>query len=514
MPRRQLSGRPAGTARIDSELGALRARLELPESWSPEVLAEVEEAARSPRLPSYDATDLPLFTLDPPDSRDLDQAMHLERRGSGYRVYYAIADVGAFVRPGGAIDAEARRRVETLYFPDLRVPLHPPQLSEGAASLLPDQDVPALLWQLDLDVDGALVCTDLRRALVRSRRRLDYAGVQRDIDEGLADKALALLGIIGPLREEREADRGGVSLPLPEQEIEPVDGGYALSYRAPRPSDGWNAQISLLTGMAAAEMMLDAGIGLLRTLPGAPAAAYARLRRTATALGVDWPADLPYPKLIRSLNPGRPAHAAFLNECTGLLRGAGYTAFDDVAAATARGAGAATGADVGLGTVVGADVEAAAEAARRSALGHAAVAAPYAHCTAPLRRLADRFAGEVCAAVAAGDPVPDWLREALPKIPKLMETGDRRAHEVERVCVDLVEAELLRGREGEVFDGVVVDVDERKPQSGTVQLHTPAVRARLTDDRPDAHPLPLGTRLRVRLTSADPAKPAISFAPA
>ncbi|MHA6759597.1 RNB domain-containing ribonuclease [Streptacidiphilus sp. PAMC 29251] len=481
MPRRLLSVRTAGTARIDSELAGLRARLELPESWSPEVLAEVGEATRAVRLPAYDATELPLFTIDPPDSLDLDQAMHLERRGSGYRVYYAIADVGAFVRPGGAIDTEARRRVETLYFPDLRVPLHPPQFSEGAASLLPGQDVPALLWQLDLDVDGALICTDLRRALVRSRRKLEYAGVQRAIDEGTADEALALLGTIGPLREEREADRGGVSLPIPEQEIELEGGGYTLSYRAPRPADSWNAQISLLTGMAAAEMMLDAGIGLLRTLPAAPDSAYARLRRTATALGVDWPDALPYPQLIRSLNPGRPAHAAFLNECTGLLRGAAYTAFDGEVPSDPR---------------------------------HAAVASLYAHCTAPLRRLADRFAGEVCAAVASGDPVPEWVREALPEIPKLMETGDRRAHEVERACVDLVEAELLRGREGEVFDGVVVDVDERKPQSGTVQLHAPAVRARLTDDRPDAVPLPLGTRLRVRLTIADPTKPIIRFAPA
>jgi exoribonuclease R len=481
MPRRHLNLRTAGTARIDSELTELRARMELPDGWAPEVLAEVERAVRAPVLPAEDATALPLFTVDPPDSRDLDQAMHLERRGSGFRVHYAIADVGAFVRPGGAIDAEARRRVETLYFPDLRVPLHPPQLSESAASLLPGQDAPALLWQLDLDADGVLICTDLRRALVRSRRKLDYAGVQRAIDSGTADEALALLGVIGPLREEREQDRGGINLPIPEQEIEPVDGGYALSYRAPRPADGWNAQISLLTGMAAAEMMLDGRVGLLRTLPAAPQSAHDRLHRTAAALGVDWPADLPYPQLIRSLNPALPAHAAFLNECTGLLRGAAYTAFD----------GSAPSEPI-----------------------HAAVAAPYAHCTAPLRRLADRFAGEVCAALAAGEPVPDWVRTALPEIPKLMETGDRRAHEVERASVDLVEAELLRGREGEVFDGVVVDVDERKQLTGTVQLRDPAVRARLSDDRPGAVALPLGTPVRVRLTVVEPGSGTVRFAPA
>jgi len=478
MPRRHLSVR---TSVLATELAALRTRLEIPEGWSEDVLAEAEQAARAPRLPAYDATALPLFTIDPPDSRDLDQAMHLERRGSGYRVHYAIADVGAFVRPGGAVDTEARRRVETLYFPDGRVPLHPPQLSEDAASLLPGQDVPALLWQLDLDADGALERTGLRRALVRSRRKLDYSGVQHAIDASTADPALALLGVIGPLREQQERDRGGISLPLPDQEVEEVRGGYALAYRAPRPADGWNAQISLLTGMAAAALMLDAGIGLLRTMPAAPPAAYARLRRVAQALDVPWPPDLPYAQLLRTLDPGLPAHAAFLNECTALLRGAGYTAFD--------------------GSVP-------------PDPGHAAVAAPYTHCTAPLRRLADRFTGETCVALAEGRPVPEWVRTALPLLPKLMDTGDRRAHQVERECVDLVEAHLLRGREGELFDGVVVDVDERRPLTGTVQLRRPAVRARITDDRPDAPPLPLGTRIRVRLTRADTATPTVRFAPA
>ena len=87
-------------------------------------------------------------TVDPPGSRDLDQAMHLSRRNSGYRVRYAIADVASFVRPGGAIDQEAIRRVETLYSPDTRTPLHPPVLSEGAASLLPGQTRPALIWTI------------------------------------------------------------------------------------------------------------------------------------------------------------------------------------------------------------------------------------------------------------------------------------------------------------------------------------------------------------------------------
>ncbi|MDQ3294181.1 MAG: RNB domain-containing ribonuclease, partial [Actinomycetota bacterium] len=79
-----------------------------------------------------DRRDLPLVTLDPVGSRDLDQAFALEPRGSGWTVWYAIADVGAVVVPGGPIDVEARQRGVTLYLPDGRAPLHPPTLSEGS----------------------------------------------------------------------------------------------------------------------------------------------------------------------------------------------------------------------------------------------------------------------------------------------------------------------------------------------------------------------------------------------
>ncbi len=484
MPRRKLSVKAADSARINAELAELRTRLEIHTEWPDEVLAEAEEAAGAPRLPEYDATELALFTIDPPGSRDLDQAMHLAHRpGGGYRVHYAIADVAAFVRPGGAIDTEARRRVQTLYFPDRRIPLHPARLSEDAASLLPGETRPALLWQIDLDTDGAVVLADLRRARVRSRRRLDYAGVQQAVDSGGADEQLALLAAVGRLREQQEQARGGISLPVPEQEIEETGYGYHLAYRAQLPADGWNAQISLLTGMAAADLMLDAGVGLLRTLPAAPDSAYERLRRVARALRVPWPAGTPYPELIRSLDPDAPLNAAFLNECTGLLRGAGYHAFDET-----------------QGLPAPADP------------GHAALAAPYAHCTAPLRRLADRFAQEICVAVAGGEDVPAWVREALPGVPALMAGGDRRSAEVERACVDLVEAELLHGRLGEDFDAVVIDVDEKKPVNGTVQLREPAVRAKCDGD--GTAELPLGALIKVRLTVADPATRTVRFAPA
>ena len=102
---------------------------------------------------------------------------------------YAIADVAAFVTAGGLVDAEAQRRVETLYAPDRRTPLYPPVLSEGAASLLPGQTRPALVWTLDLDRDGELTRTDVRRAVVRSREQQDYPTVQAQLDAGTRTRA-------------------------------------------------------------------------------------------------------------------------------------------------------------------------------------------------------------------------------------------------------------------------------------------------------------------------------------
>ncbi|MER7978619.1 RNB domain-containing ribonuclease [Streptomyces sp. NPDC095817] len=477
MPRRRVRVTGAPEAPLRAALSALRTELGVPEAFPAEALAE---AAQPPRLPAYDATDIPLFTIDPPTSQDLDQAMHLSRReNGGYRVRYAIADVAAFVTPGGALDAEAHRRVMTLYFPDEKIPVHPPGLSEGRASLLPDQTCPAVLWTIDLDADGRTEATDVRRALVRSRAKLDYAHVQRQIDAGTAEEPLALLKDVGTLREALEVERGGISLNVPEQEIVETDGTYELAYRAPLPADGWNAQISLLTGMAAADLMLAYGTGVLRTLPAAPDGAVGRLRRTARALRIDWPHHVSYAQLIRSLDPHWPHHAAFLQECTTLLRGAGYTVFRD--------------------------------GVLPEATAHAAVAAPYTHCTAPLRRLVDRYAAEICLAAVAGQPPPEWALAALDALPKEMADGGRRAGTVERECVDIVEAALLKDRVGELFEGCVVDVQEHEPTVGTVQLESPAVFARITGG---TSRLPLGERLRVRLTQADPGTTKVQFAPA
>ncbi|GIH76883.1 RNB domain-containing ribonuclease [Planobispora longispora] len=458
--------------RLDDGFERIRRELKLPEEFPRSVIDEAEWVAEVPRLPRLDRTDLPLITIDPPGSMDLDQAMHLEERPGGYRVWYAIADVAAFVRPDGAIDREARLRGETVYLPDGRVPLHPPVLSEGAASLLPGLTRPAALWCVDLDAEGRTVGADVTRALVRSRERLDYDYVQTAVDTGTADGTLRLLAEIGRLRLALERDRGGVALPTPEREVIPDGDGYRVAVRAPLAAEEWNAQISLLTGMAAASMMLDAEIGLLRVLPAAPAEEVARVRRMAAALDIPWPEEAPYGEVVHGLDPKTPGHAAFLQESVVLLRGADYVAFNG---------------------------EPPAEAA------HAAVAAPYAHVTAPLRRLADRYASEICLAIAAGEPVPEEIQRVMVELPEVMRATGRRASAAARACVDLVEAFVLRERVGQTFDAVVIDVDGERP-GGQVQIDEPPVVARCDGGR-----LPLGDRVRVRLTRADPATREVRF---
>ncbi len=453
-------------------LADLRDELGVPAGFPPDVLAEARAAAGSAPGDLADATDIPFVTIDPPGSRDLDQAVHLERRGSGYRVRYAIADVASWVRPGGAVDTEARRRVVTLYAPDGRTPLHPPELSEGAASLLAGQDVPALLWTVDLDADGTPTAVDVRRSRVRSRAQLTYDEVQRSLDDDTADEPLRLLRDVGRLRQEAERERGGITLPTPEQVVERTDGHWELVSRATLDAEEWNAQISLLTGMSAARIMLDGRVGVLRTLPPSDPRDVARLRRAADALGVTWPDGAGVGDVVRGLDAADPAHAALLTEATTLLRGAAYVAFDGEVPEQPQ---------------------------------HAALAAPYAHTTAPLRRLVDRFVGETCVALVAGRDVPDWVRSALPDLPALMAGGDRRANEYERGCLDLVEAVLLTGRVGDVFDGVVVDAHDDRT-TGVVQLRAPVVRGKV-----DGADLPVGRHVQVRLVEASAAHRRVRF---
>ena len=438
---------PSTSVRLDAESAELAAALakitaDLPRSFPPEVQAEAERMAAIGPLPELDRTDVGFVTIDPLGSTDLDQALHLAREGTGYRALYAIADVPAFVEPGGAIDDEARRRGQTVYAPDGRVPLHPAVLSEGAASLLPGQLRGAFVWDLELDADASVTQSTVYRARVQSREQLDYATAQKRLDDGTASEVLQLLREVGRKRVALEQQRGGASLGTQETEIEMHDGRYTLVRRTPHSVEDWNAQLSLMTGMVAARMMLDGGVGILRTMPPADDEAVSRFRRQTQALGTPWPADQRYGDYLRSLDTTQPRHLAITHAAASLFRGAGYTPFDGSLPENTE---------------------------------QAAVAAPYAHVTAPLRRLVDRFGLVICEALSAGEPVPAWVREALPELPSAMSRSSQVAGQVDSQALNVVEAAVLSGRDGEVFEVTVLSAGDTY---GTVQLAEPPVVAR------------------------------------
>jgi exoribonuclease R len=455
---------------LAASLAALRVELGVPDGFPPEVIAEADAAADAP--PDLDLRDIPFATLDPPGSKDLDQAFQLERAGSGWRVRYAIADVPGFVHPDGAVDAEARRRGQTLYGPDGSVPLHPVSISEGKASLLPGEDRPAYVWTFELDDAGAETSHRVERAWVRSRVQLDYATTQAALDAG-AETPAELLPEIGRARLEQERLRGGASLNLPDEEIvRDGSGAYRIERRRQLPIEDWNAQLSLLTGMAAASLMLHARVGILRTMPPPDERAATAFRAHSVALGLPWPEGQPYGEYLRGLDGDDPQSLAVLQAASSLFRGAGYVAFDGEPPADTM---------------------------------QAAVAAPYAHVTAPLRRLVDRWGLVVCAAASDGGSVPDWARTSISGVPALMRGSSDRASRLTAGSLDRVEAALLRDRIGERFPAVVLEAREGRAR---VQLTDPVVTASCKVGPEVA----AGTTIAVTLLAADIATGVVQFA--
>ncbi|MGB3828142.1 MAG: RNB domain-containing ribonuclease [Ornithinimicrobium sp.] len=466
------------TARLEAAFAAVREEFDVRQGFGEEVLREARQAVEHPDLPARDETDIDFITIDPPGSMDLDQAMHIELAGgpedapseAHFRVRYAIADVPAFVSAGGATDQEVRLRGQTIYCPDTRVPLHPAVISEEAASLLPDRTRPAYIWDMLLAKDGRRVRASLYRAMVRSRRRYTYAEVQAQVDDGSAEQTLMLLRDVGQLRVARESARGGASLPMPEQEVHVEDGRYFVRFRPVLDAEEWNAQISLLTGIVAAAMMLEGGVGILRTMPPADEPSIARFRRQAGALGVPWPSGMAYGDFLRTLDRADPAHLAVIHDATALFRGAGYTPFN--------------------GEIPDQTLQ-------------SAIAAPYAHVTAPLRRLVDRFGLAICEALSQGESSASWAVDALPELPDIMNASGQTARQVERGCLDAVEAAVLQTRIDEVFGAVVVDqTSGGKP---IIQIAEPAITAGADGEAE------LGSAIQVRLVSADIDARAVTF---
>lgn len=447
---------------LASGLAAIRAQFKVPDSFPPDVLAAAEAAARRVPDAHADRTAEPFVTLDPATSTDLDQAFAIERAGGDILLHYAIADVAWFVTDGDPVDAEAWRRGETLYLPDGKAGLYPPVLSEGAASLLPDGPRPAIVFAVRIAPDGAARLDGAERALIRSRAKLAYESVaDADLPPGfteLADRIAAA-----------EARRGASRVDPPEQEVaSDGNGDFRLAFRPRLQSEDRNAALSLATNLAVADALQAHRTGLFRTMEAPDDRAIGRLRQTARAFGLDWPAGATLEAFEPKLDAADPKQAAFMLAIRRASPGALYTPYQEGVTPW-----------------------------------HAAMAATYAHATAPLRRLADRYVVRAALAIANGDPVPDAVTEAFTKLPAVMARADAVAGQIESAVIDLAETVMLGGRESEIFPAVVTDVDGR---GARIQLGGLPVVARV-----DAHRVVPGDEVRVRLAAVDPTLRRLTF---
>ena len=457
-------------AELRAGFDRIRADLALPGDFPADVLTEAERAADAVLADLFapvdgerpiDRRDVDFVTLDPITSTDLDQAFFIEMDADDVVLSYAIADVARFVEPGGAIDQEAWRRGVTVYLPDGRSTLYPRRLSDDAASLLPDVERPAIVFRVRIRPDGGVALDAVERSVIRSRAKLAYVTVTlADLPPAFSELARR----IALAEAAREADR----IESPEQEVIRREGRFELRFRPRREIERQSAALSLATNMAVADRLLAARTGLFRTMNGVDDAQLRRLHHIARAFGLDWHAGVPLGDYLRTLPENDPRTGAFQ-------------------LAVRRSGGSARYEPYREGVVP----------------WHAAVAATYCHATAPLRRLGDRYVIEAARTLAAGRPVPQPLVDAFEQLPATIGPRETLAKRADREALDLAEAVVLHGREGEVFDAVVTDEDQRGVQ---FQIAEPATVARVS-----AHRVNPGDSIRVRLLRADTLTRSVEF---
>ena len=457
------------TALLTNGLAALRQQYGVPASFPPEVLAAAEVAAARPVTTAggrRDARDLPMATLDPASSIDLDQAFAIAAEGDTLVLSYAIADVGFFVDRGGVIEAEAWKRGSTVYLPDGRTPQYPPVLCENAASLLPDVDRPAILLTVLVAPDGASTLRAAERAIIRSRAKLAY-------ETATSREYGPLLPELFQRIHDAEDRRGASRIDFPEQDVEAdptAPGGLRLVARQRQASEDQNSGMSLAANLAVARRMIEAHTGLFRTMNDPSEGALGALHYAARALGITWKQGTTLRELSRTLDAKDPKHVAFLLQARRAGGGASYSLFEE-----------------------------------SKLPWHSAIADSYAHATAPLRRLADRYVLDLVVSLDAGLAPTSAELTTLAALPAAMERADGITHKLDRAAIDLVEAVTLVDRVGEIFQAVITSVDRGIASIQLTELPVWAKTSHVSGSP--------GDMVKVKLVSSDPATRQVRFEP-
>ena len=242
----------------------------IPDHFPDAVMREAEAAKPAPLGVRTDLRDVPLVTIDPIDARDRDDAVYAAPDTSpanpgGHILWVAIADVAHYVRPGSGLDAEARHRGNSTYFPDRVVPMLPDTLSGDLCSLHEHVDRACLAVQMVIDAQGHKISHRFVRGLMRSQASLHYAQVQDAVDGRADDKTAPLLdGVIAPIYAAyaslklARAARGPLELDLPERKIVLDEAGAVQSVNFPERLDAHRLieEFMVLANVAAAEELV------------------------------------------------------------------------------------------------------------------------------------------------------------------------------------------------------------------------------------------------------------------
>ena len=414
----------------------------IPHVFSPAALAEAADAEPATLRGREDWRELPLVTIDPPDAKDHDDAVHAvpdEDPGNpgGFVVTVAIADVAAYVRPGSALDREALERGNSVYFPDRVVPMLPERISNDLCSLREGEARPALAVRMVMAADGRKRSHTFHRVVMRSAAKLAYAQAQAAIDGRPDDRTGPLLDtVLRPLwaayevaAKARDA-RGPLALDLPERKILLTPDGRVDRVLAPERLDAHRLieEFMIAANVAAAETLEKARSPLLYRVHDEPSLEKMRaLGEVLTSIGHKLPK-------AGALRP------ALFNRILGGVRGTAHEPF--------------------INEVVLRSQAQAVYAAEN--LGHFGLnLRRYAHFTSPIRRYADLVVHRaLIRALGAGSGgLPDGTTvEGLAKVGEQISVAERRAMAAERDTVDRLIAFHLADQVGAEFTGRVSGV--------------------------------------------------------
>ncbi len=414
----------------------------IPHIFPQETIAEAERAVDLPLSPDHreDLRDIPIVAIDPADARDHDDAIWAEPDGKGgYRAIIAIADVSYYVRPGGALDREARKRGNSVYFPDRVVPMLPELLSADVCSLKQDVDRAAMACHIRIDKDGKVSDWRFTRAIVRLAKNIAYEDAQAAIDAGDAPEYLQnLWGAWKLLFKARQA-RDPLDLELPERQVRLNDEGVIEEIAVRERLDAHRVveDFMIAANVAAAKALEAKAAPVVYRVHEQPSREkllafreYLATQGKKFALGQVITPGL-FNRMLKDI--ADPAEKALIMEA--VLRSQTQAYY-----------GPANAGHFGL------------------SLGS------YAHFTSPIRRYADLLVHRALVdAYKLEQPKPkldlpdtsglsDRDRTALHQITDAISQTERRAMEAERDTIDRYVAAWLSGRVGETFDTRITGV--------------------------------------------------------